>query len=244
MAASRSKVRSDEPERFEGFADPEFFRVLAKKQSRDWFATHKPEYEAGFAQPMLALLNEAGRALDRAYPDCELAEPKVFRIHRDVRFSRDKSPYKTHVAGVLTVRAGASTLMASPAALYMHVGFDPATNKEQREAGAGIYMMQPEQLVRYRKAALDAKKGTELGRMLRKLEKAGMRLIAAESTKNPPRGVDPAHPHADLLKMKGLVAMFPAMPASLVKKRALLHWVVSEGKLVAPLVRWLAYEAR
>src|SRR4029453_17142710 len=98
--AGSSKKRDDAVERFEGFAGVDFFRELQKRQSREWFAKHKTEYEAGFVKPMAALLREAARALERSYPDCELDQPKVFRIHRDVRFSRDKSPYKTHIAGV------------------------------------------------------------------------------------------------------------------------------------------------
>jgi uncharacterized protein (TIGR02453 family) len=242
MAASRT-AKTAAVERFAGFAGVEFFRELARRQSRDWFQAHKAEYEAGFAKPMAVLLGEAKTALERAYPDCELAEPKVFRIHRDVRFSRDKSPYKTHVAGALSVRGG-SKVTATPAALYVHVGFDPDTKRDQRESGAGLYVMEPEQLARYRKAALDPKKGAVLGKMLKKLESSGARFAAAESLKKPPAGVDPAHPRAEILKLKGLVAMFPAMPATLVKKRALLDWLVVQGKLAAPLVRWLAYEAR
>jgi uncharacterized protein (TIGR02453 family) len=238
------KASTHASDRFEGFASLDFFRELAKRQSREWFTKHKAEYDEGFVKPMTALLSEAADNLQRAYPDCELAEPKVFRIYRDVRFSRDKSPYKTHVAGVLAVRSGASKLTSTPAALYMHVGVDAQTGQEQRESGAGLYVMDSAQLARYRAAALDAKRGAELASILKKLEKAKMRFTAAESLKRPPAGVDPQHPRAEILKLKGLVAMFPSMPAALVKKRALLDWAVAQAKLAAPMVRWLAYEAR
>jgi uncharacterized protein (TIGR02453 family) len=232
------------PPRFEGFAGLDFFRELAKRQSREWFTKHKAEYDEGFVKPMTALLSEAAAKLQRAYPDCELAEPKVFRIYRDVRFSRDKAPYKTHVAGVLAIRSGGSSLTSTPAALYLHVGVDAQTGQEQREAGAGLYVMDSAQLARYRAAALDAKRGAELASTLKKLEKAKMRFAAAESLKRPPPGVDPQHPRAEILKLKGLVAMFPNMPVALVKRRALLDWTVDQAKLVAPMVRWLAYEVR
>jgi uncharacterized protein (TIGR02453 family) len=224
--------------KFEGFSDPVFFRDLAKKQSRDWFNAHKTEYETGFVEPMLALLTEAASRLDRSYPDCELGEPKVFRIYRDVRFSKDKSPYKTHVAGVISVRFGGSKVTETPAALYLHLGFN------ERHSGAGLYHMEARTLERYRAALLDEKKGKELGRLLAKLEKSGMTFSAAESLKTAPRGTDHDHPRARFLKMKGLVAMFPEFPAALVKKRSLVDWVVERGKLTAPLVRWLAHETR
>ena len=224
--------------KLQGFSDPVFFRDLAKKQSREWFQAHKAEYEEGFVKPMQALLTEAAARLDRSYPDCELGEPKVFRIYRDVRFSNDKAPYKTHVAGVLSVRFGASKVTETPAALYVHLGFN------ERYSGAGLYHMEGRTLDRYRAALLDAKKGKGLDRMLGKLEKAKMTFEAASSLKTAPRGTDPDHPRARFLKMKGLVAMFPEFPRELVKKRALVDWVVERGKQSAPLVRWLAHETR
>src|SRR3954469_10869726 len=94
--------------RFEGFAgaDMKFFRALSRHQDRTWFAAHKAEYEEGWVRPMTALLAEVHGKLDGAYPTVELEAPKVFRIHRDVRFSADKSPYKTSISGVIVAKRG------------------------------------------------------------------------------------------------------------------------------------------
>ncbi len=88
---------------FEGFADAQgkFFRSLAKHNDRDWFQSHKSEYEEGWNAPMKLLLSEVRAGIDRAYARIDLDEPKVFRIFRDVRFSKDKSPYKTHIGGYI-----------------------------------------------------------------------------------------------------------------------------------------------
>ena len=236
--------RAASPERFTGFADPKFFRELAKRQSRDWFTANKATYDEGFAKPMAALLGEVAKKLDRAYPDCELGEPKVFRIHRDVRFSKDKSPYKTHVSGVLPVKIGAGKVTETPAALYLEIGFDAATGKDSHMAGAGLYLMDPAQLAKYRKAALDDAKGAELARVVKALEKKGGSIEAGDRLKNPPRGVDPGHPRAELLKLKGLVAMFEGISTSTLRKRDLVDWLLERGKLSAPLVRWLAWQTR
>jgi uncharacterized protein (TIGR02453 family) len=87
------------PERFEGFADPDgrFFRALARNQRREWFAAHRQEYEQGWQSPMKALLTEVREQLDGLFRHHPLGPPKVFRIYRDVRFSKDKSPYKTNL---------------------------------------------------------------------------------------------------------------------------------------------------
>lgn len=219
---------------FEGFADAEgrFFKTLAKHQKREWFQAHKGEYVEGWEQPMQALLDESVRALDRAYPDCELKPPKIFRIHRDVRFAKDKSPYKTHIGGYLPMLG--KNPMGSPTALYVQVGTETF-------AGAGQYSMDGPSLAKYRAAVLEAKRGAELGRMLGKLEAKGYRVSAMETLKKVPKGVDPDHPRAALLKHKGLVLMFPALPKGIIAKRAFLEWTVTHAKAVAPVVRWLVF---
>src|SRR6201990_1542304 len=111
-------------DRFEGFADStaKFFKALTKNNERDWFQAHKAEFEEGWNTPMKLLLNEVRGAIDGAFPSCDLAEPKVFRIFRDVRFSKDKSPYKTHIGGYLPVKRSGKKATDVPMALYFHVG--------------------------------------------------------------------------------------------------------------------------
>src|ERR1700749_1174047 len=97
---------------FQGFADADakFFKSLAKKNDREWFLAHKEEFEAGWNAPMKLLLEDVRERIDPAYAQPALGEPKVFRIFRDVRFSKDKSPYKTHIGGFIPMsRRGAKT---------------------------------------------------------------------------------------------------------------------------------------
>jgi uncharacterized protein (TIGR02453 family) len=225
--------------RFEGFADTRltFFRSLARHQDREWFAAHKSEYEEGWHKPMLALLTEARGKLDPVYEHCELAEPKVMRIYRDVRFSKDKSPYKTWIGGGVSV-ARTAKLPEAPAALYMHVGLEGG--RPTCFGAAGIYGMMPDVLARHRAALLDEKRGREVASIVAKLEKKGFRVGAMETMKKVPRGVDPEHPRAELLKKKGLIVSFEAPPAS-VAKRSLLDWVVERARTAAPLVEWLTF---
>jgi uncharacterized protein (TIGR02453 family) len=217
---------------FTGFADANarFFRALAKNQNREWFLAHKDEYERGWLQPMKHLLTEVRYTLERGYP-CELGEPKVFRIHRDTRFSNDKSPYKTQVAGYVPV-AGPRGPMGGPVALYLHLG-------TETYVGAGHWVMEPAQLARFRAALLDERRGGALARLLTKLEKAGFTAGSREALKKVPRGVDPEHPRAELLKRKGLVIEYPSFDRELIVSRALVDWLVKQSRRAAPLVEWL-----
>jgi uncharacterized protein (TIGR02453 family) len=226
------------PDRFEGFADRDgrFFRALATHQTRPWFEAHRHEYDAGWAAPMTLLLAEVRDRIDRFFPRLPLAEPKVFRIHRDVRFSKDKSPYKTHIGGYIAVEGGGrGPAVASP--LYLHVA------GAECFACAGHYMMDGDQLARFRRAVLDERRGPVLATLARKLARAGYAIGSHETLVKVPRGVDPAHPRADLLRRKGLVVTFPALARDLLVSRALVDWLVARVKPVVPLVEWLAETA-
>jgi uncharacterized protein (DUF2461 family) len=120
----------------------------------------------------------------------------------------------------------------------MHVGSIPG---HDLFAGAGSYMLDPPRVERLRKAILDPKRGKELERLLRSLEKKGHTFTAAETRKRPPKGVPDDHPRLELLKMKGLVVVFSGFPRAKLASRGLLDWVVKTSKEAAPLVEWLAY---
>lgn len=223
--------------RFDGFADPQarFFKTLAKNNEREWFLAHKSEFELGWNAPMKLLLAEVREAIDPAFPHCDLAEPKVFRIFRDVRFSKDKSPYKTHIGGFLPLARQGRKATDLPMALYFHVG------APESFGAAGHYMMEPDSLDRFRKAIADDQKGTELEKLLAGLKKKGFKPDSHERLQRVPKGFDPEHPRAELLKLKGLVVRFPDLPAGILAKSALTRWVADACKTAAPLVEWLAF---
>ncbi len=220
---------------FEGFADRDgrFFRALARNQRREWFEAHRGEYELGWLAPMKALLAEVRERIDALFPHHPLGEPKVFRIHRDVRFSRDKSPYKTHIGGYVAID-GAGRGPSAPAALYVHLGATEVF------VAAGHYMMDPGQLARFRQAVVDDRQGGALVAILRKLARAGFGVGSHDVLQRVPRGLDPDHPRADLLKRKGLIVTFPEPPRELLVTRTFVDWLVTHTKRAVPLVEWLA----
>jgi uncharacterized protein (TIGR02453 family) len=223
---------------FKGFADADgkFFKALAKNQDRAWFLAHKDDYESGWNQPMKDLLDDVRGAIDRAYPHCDLDQPKVFRIFRDVRFSKDKTPYKTFVAGSIPIKRTAKT-NETPVAVYMHFG-------TENVVASGIYAMEAPALARYRAAVANDARGRELVKILAKLQKGGFSsdsMHKDESLKKVPKGFDPDHPRGDLLKRKGLGVAFPPLPKGKLASPDLAKWLVEHAKKAAPLVEWLVF---
>jgi len=223
--------------KFEGFADGDakFFKSLAKKNNREWFLAHKAAYEEGWNAPMKLLLEDVRAAIDKAYAHCDLDQPKVFRIFRDVRFSKDKTPYKTHVGGFLPLVRRGKKATDLPMALYFHVGAD------ETFAAAGHYMMEPDSLARFRKAVADDKRGKELEKIVAGLVKKGFKPDSHDSYKRVPKGYAEDHPRAEMLKRKGLIATFPAVPKALLTSAKLTKWVADGCKATAPLVEWLNF---
>jgi uncharacterized protein (TIGR02453 family) len=223
--------------RFEGFADPDakFFKQLAKKNQRDWFQAHKAEYEEGWNAPMKLLLGEVREAIDAAYEYSDLDEAKVFRIYRDVRFSKDKAPYKTHIGGFIALKRAGRKATDLPIALYFHIG------DGERFGAAGHYIMEPDSLARFRTAVADDKRGKELEKLLAGLGKKGYKADSHGRLQRVPKGYDPGHPRAELLKLKGLTVSFPALPKGLIASRRLVPWLANHCKTTAPFVEWLAF---
>ena len=217
---------------FEGFKKEgqAFFRQLAVKQDRDWFKAHKDEYEELWDKPLKALFADLSGPVGKQYKGVTLAPAKIFRIYRDVRFSKDKSPFKTHAAAVLHARGGLEE--GALAAIYIHLGMEEF-------AGAGHWMLTPAQLKRYRAIVADPKLGPELQRRCDALVKKGFELDSLESLKRVPPGFDPDHPRAELLKRKGLGFSFPKFPANVRYTPKFAKWLVEQSAIVAPTVVWL-----
>jgi uncharacterized protein (TIGR02453 family) len=221
---------------FEGFpkGGDRFFQELAVEQNREWFLTHKGEYEALWLRPMEALLSDVRTKILPAFKALGLAEPKVFRIHRDVRFSKDKTPYKTHIAGVImTGKSNASEEMsAKPCALYVSLG-------DHEGVGSGSWHLEPDQLARWRKLLLDKKKGAELDKILK-----GKKVEGHSVLQRVPRGFPEDHPRAHLAKMKGVTITFPDIPRGLIHKPAFSTWLTDHARSAAPLCTWISKNVR
>ena len=181
-----------------------FLRDLKANNKREWFQPRKPIYEEKVKAPLVELVLALGEELRDFGTDLVTAPDKaIYRIYRDVRFSKDKSPYKTHVAAVFSARG---LEKHAGAGLYFHVSPDELL------VGGGIYRPGSRELlaIRQRIAA-----GHEA---LRAICKEGMfrhffGQITGERLKRTPKGFAPDHPAADLLVYKQFLAAGHLDPA-------------------------------
>lgn len=183
---------------FSGFpkAGIKFLKDLEKNNSRGWFSDNKKLYEEVLKAPAEIFLTEVQQALEKKLGG-EVA-PKLFRIHRDVRFSKDKTPYNTHVRMAFFGKPN-STGQGT------HSGFYFSLDTKGVFYGAGAMALEKSALESYRSAVCDPKQAAGLDRLMKGLEKKGCRLSEPD-LKRVPNGyeVDPAHAH--LLQFKGLAA--------------------------------------
>jgi uncharacterized protein (TIGR02453 family) len=155
----------------------EFFEGLEADNSKAYWQQNKSVYETAVRAPMEALIAELGPTW---------GDGRVMRPYRDIRFSADKSPYKTWIAA--TVGDG-----------YIHL------TSETFGVGSGMWEMAPDQLERYRQAVIDERAGKKLERVLSDARSAGLKAQGHDTLKTAPRGYPKDHPRIELLKYKGLI---------------------------------------
>ncbi len=161
----------------------------------------------------------------------------MFRIFRDVRFSKDKAPYKTHVGGYVPLHGSGESATDVPMAVYFHVGAGEVF------AAAGHHMMEKASLEQFRAAVADEARGKALVKILASLAKKGFVAHAHDRSKRVPKGFAADHPRAELLTYKGLTVSFPDVPRALLQSPELVAWLARGCKTAAPLVEWLAATA-
>lgn len=178
---STRKNRKTRFAEFEGFPKKglKFLRDLTKNNEREWFKANKATFDDFVKAPLDAFVADV---------EPEFGPGKVFRIYRDVRFSKNKDPYKTHASAVFE-RDGL--------VFYMHV------EPKEMFVATGCYQMHEDQLQRFYAAVDDAKTGKQLERWVADAEKAGYE-IGGEALKNAARGYPRDHERARFLKHKGL----------------------------------------
>jgi uncharacterized protein (TIGR02453 family) len=184
----------------EGFAGfpPEaftFFANLAKHNDREWFHAHKDVYERACREPMKALM---------AAIDPPFGAGWMSRINNDMRFNRDRAPYKTRL------EAGVKGHYVSVGAQGMYVG-------------TGIYKPEPAVLRTLRESMAADASGKKLQAIIAALRRKGYTVATHESSAGPPRGYPADHPRIELLKMKDIHAGRMLEPAALSTPKALAH---------------------
>lgn len=206
-----------------------FLRGLKKHNDREWFNERKDVYETELKAPMLALVEEISAGLARFAPEYVRPPQKaVMRIYRDIRFSKNKQPYKTHLSA-WWARSGLEK--TSGGGFYLEVG------PERLMAAAGVYMPEKDQLLAIRRHLLEHHERFRKLMSAKKL-RAEMEEIDGMKMSRGPKGFPADHPAIDLILQRqwGVVAMLPAERAL---QPALAKDIVERFKLAAPLVALL-----
>ncbi|WP_270729456.1 TIGR02453 family protein [Shimia sp. Alg240-R146] len=175
-----------------------FFNELAQDNTRDFFLAHKPRYEADLRAPALVLLDTISADLQRAYG----ATPtqKLFRPHRDVRFSKDKTPYHLHL----------HMLWSTPP-----VGWFLGIARDYLSVGGGVMGFDKDGLIDWREV-VDGPKGDTLAAIISDLQSKGARLDEPD-LKRVPAPYDKDHPQGDLLRRKSMTVWFDLSDADVAK---------------------------
>jgi uncharacterized protein (TIGR02453 family) len=203
---------------FEGFPAEafSFYERLETDNTRDFWNSHKNEYQEYVREPMIALADEL---------EDEFGAATVFRPNRDIRFSADKSLYKTY-QGMFVERLPGT-------GLYAQVSADGIL------VSGGFHSHSPDQVERYRLAVDAASSGTGLVNIVAGLGEHGL-SVGGDQLKTRPRGVPPDHPRLELLRYRSLTASknWPAGPD--LAGRSVLALIRQNWQRLIPLCDWLA----
>jgi uncharacterized protein (TIGR02453 family) len=189
----------------------EFFEGLEADNSKTYWQRNKDVYDRLVRAPMEELLGELAP---------EWGEGRIFRPYRDIRFSADKSPYKTNIAA--TIGHGYVQLTADGLGV-----------------GSGMWEMAPDQLERYRAAVNDERSGGELVALAEEARAAGLEVTGHEVLKTAPKGYPKDHPRIELLRYKGLIAWREWPAAAWLGTRRAKDRVVEFLQRSRPLTGWL-----
>lgn len=197
---------------FTGFGDAavDFYEGLEADNTKAYWQDNRHLYEDHVRAPMQALLLSL---------EPEFGEGRIFRPYRDVRFSKEKVPYKTQCG-------------ATAGAHYVQVSADGIM------VAAGYYAMVPGQVARYRAAVDDDRHGPELERLVAALHDDGF-SVGGERLKTRPRGTDPDHPRIDLLRHKALYAWTSWEPSDELHTPELADRVAAAWRRMDPLAEWM-----
>jgi uncharacterized protein (TIGR02453 family) len=205
---------------FEGFGPKvtKWFKGLEADNSKEYFAANRDFFEDSIRGQMEALLTELSNEFG--------GDVRMFRQNRDIRFSADKSPYKTNTYGVLRgSEMAAEGLYASISATGL-------------VAGSGYHMMARDQLDRYRDGVADETHGPELAGLVAKAQKAGLELWG-ESLATAPRGYPKDHERIELLRRKSLSLGATLKSSSGISRSDALQFVTRTWRAAAPVTGWL-----
>ncbi|HXK16872.1 MAG TPA: DUF2461 domain-containing protein [Polyangiaceae bacterium] len=209
-----------------------FLNELSRHNEKPWFDEHRSDYDEFFMAPAKELVEALAKPLKKLDPKLQ-AQPRVngsiMRINRDVRFSKNKAPYKDHLD--LFFWSGLKKGWDSS-------GFFFRLTPSKLLLGGGMHGFMPPVLAQYRKNVLNDKRGAELAKLAAALRKKGYE-VGGETYKKTPQGVPAEHPRAALLKHSGLHSGWEGKHPKQLGSASFVDFVLDHFAAVAPLHHWL-----
>jgi uncharacterized protein (TIGR02453 family) len=205
----------------------QFMRSLARHNKREWFQPRKPIFEAQVKQPMRQLVEAVNAAMARFAPEYVTDPDKaIFRIYRDTRFSKDKTPYKDHISASFP-RRGAP----GGAGYYFQV------SHKDVGIGGGIYMPAPETLLAMRTHVAGHYQNFRRIAQARTVKQL-FGGVQGEQLSRVPKGFDAAHPAADLLRFKQFI-LYVELEPDLAAGPELYPEIVKRFRALRPFLEFL-----
>jgi uncharacterized protein (TIGR02453 family) len=215
---------------FDGFPKEgiEFLKKLRRNNNREWFNKRKSEYEEYVKFPMQSLIGALAPVMQEYAPELDV-HPKrsIFRIYRDTRFSKDKTPYKTHVAAIFTPKDGDR----EAAGMYLHI--EPG----EIYLGGGMYSISSDRLRSIRRAIVQNSEAFLQIVDIRSFRKMYGEIVGDKLTRVP-QGFDRDHPMKEYLRMKQFYAG-TSLDVALCHSVKFVPIIHTHFKSVMPLVRFL-----
>ncbi len=235
-ATSLVSAMTDTPE-FKGFSRKaiRFFKDLSVNNDRTWFNERKNEYKELILIPGQAFVIELGERLKKISKEIQY-DPRtngrgsMFRIHRDVRFSKDKTPYDPRFRVIFW--EGQAKKTDNPGFFF---GMGPAGGLIY----VGMHLYQKPVLTWYREAVVDSRQGKALEKAISSVSTVDDYEVGGEHYKRVPKGYDAEHPRANLLRYNGLWGKGPKIKTSALTKPDLVDVVFEQFHTMSPIQKWL-----
>lgn len=210
-----------------------FLTALSKNNNKEWFEKNRVRFDFEFLQTAVQFVIDLGERLTELSPNI-IAIPKIdksiFRLHRDVRFSKNKVPFKTNM-GLYFWEGKGKKMECS--GFYFHI------EPHLFFLGAGMYMFSKEQLKKYRDVVSNPAKGKELSELVKKLLKNKKYQLGGKTYKKTLRGYDPYYNYNDLLLHSGFYVYYESKDFSELTKKDPVLFAYKIFKEIYPIHKWL-----
>ncbi|MCU0345210.1 MAG: DUF2461 domain-containing protein [Ignavibacterium sp.] len=209
-----------------------FLTALAKNNNKDWFEKNRVRFDFEFLQPAVQFVIDLGERLTELSPNI-IAIPKIdksiFRLHRDVRFSKNKAPFKTNM-GLYFWEGSGKKMECS--GLYFHI------EPKLFFFGAGMYQFTKDQLIKYRETVSNPAKAKELNDLVKKLLKNKKLQLGGKTYKKTPRGFDPNYAYNELLLHSGFYVYYESKNFSEFSVKDPVSFSFKIFKEMYPIHKW------